>query len=203
MKLVIFGVIAFVIGIAGSSGVMVLTSPKLPAGADSLLAAKADSLHQFKAHAAAAGSSSVAPPHEAAVAAAAHGDSAHTDAAHADAAHGDVSAPAAHPLQVVATATQGPVVQVVPPKPGVSAAPPGPTAEQQAEAFKQVGSILNNMKPAEAARILEYLSDAQVEGLLRSMGARPSAVMLGQLPPERAAALSKRLLVPAPKGATP
>jgi hypothetical protein len=198
MKLVIFGVIAFVVGIAGSSGVMVMTSPKLPAGADSLLAAKADSLRRIPAHPAEAGSSVVAPSHEGAVAAAAHGDSVRTDAAHVDSA-----VPAAHPLQVVATATQGPVVQVVPPKPGVAAAPAGPTAEQQAEAFKQVGSILNNMKPAEAARILEYLSDAQVEGLLRSMGPRPSAVMLGQLPPERAAALSKRLLVPAPKGATP
>jgi flagellar motility protein MotE (MotC chaperone) len=65
-----------------------------------------------------------------------------------------------------------------------------------AESYKQVGSILLNMKPVEAAKIVSYLNDDQVEGLLRSMSPRQAAGVLGQLPAERAAALSRRLLVP-------
>jgi Mg/Co/Ni transporter MgtE len=66
-----------------------------------------------------------------------------------------------------------------------------------ADSYKQVGSILLNMKPAEAARIMSYLNDDQVEGLLRSMSPRQAAGVLGQLAPERGAVLSRRLLVPA------
>ena len=69
--------------------------------------------------------------------------------------------------------------------------------------FKQVGSILMNMKPAEATKIMSYLNDTQVEGLLRSMSPRNAATVLSQFPAERAAALSRRLLVPAPKEARP
>lgn len=54
-----------------------------------------------------------------------------------------------------------------------------------------------NMKPVEAARIIGYLNDMQVEGLLRSMSPRNAASVLSQLPSDRAAALSRRLLVPA------
>lgn len=185
MKLVIFGVVAFVLGIAGSSGVMVMTAPKLPAGSDSLLAVMADSIKTHKtggehgAH--------PAPGGEHAGATQPHADSVATDPAHG--------------AEATVAATPAPIEHVVPPTshglPSASATP-----AQQAEAYKQVGSILNNMKPVEAARILAYLSDTQVEGLLRSMGPRQSAVMLGQLPPERGAALSKRLLVPSTEGET-
>ena len=185
MKLVIFGVAAIVLGIAGSSGVLVMTSPKLPVGADSLLAARADSLHRLKpvVHAGTAATATAVHVPVATV----HADSAVT--------------PPGHTVEAAAVSTHPTVEHVVPPVPVVAAGPEVPTAAEQADAYKQVGSILNNMKPVEAARILAYLSDSQVEGLLRSMGPRPSAAMLGQLPPERGAALSKRLLVPAPKGA--
>ncbi len=184
MKLVIFGVAAFVLGIAGSSGVLVMTSPKLPAGADSLLAARADSLHHLKPvpHAAASTATAAHAP-----VSMAHGDSA-------------VALPG-HTVEAAAASTHPTVEHVVPAVVAAPTGPQAPTPAEQADAYKQVGGILNNMKPAEAARILAYLSDSQIEGLLRSMGPRPSAAMLGQLPPERAAALSKRLLVPAPKGA--
>lgn len=185
MKLVIFGVVAFVLGIAGSSGVLVMTSPKLPAGADSLLAARADSLHHLKPVVQAEAGAHPATGHSPAPTA--HADSAVT--------------PPEHAVEAAVASTHPTVEHVVPPAPVAAVGPEGPTPTEQADAYKQVGSILNNMKPAEAARILAYLSDSQVEGLLRSMGPRPSAAMLGQLPPERAAALSKRLLVPAPKGA--
>ena len=72
----------------------------------------------------------------------------------------------------------------------VSAAAAAPEPEN----FTQVSKILSSMKPAEAAKILVYLSDDQVEGILRSLGVRQAAQMLTQLPTERAAALSRRLL---------
>ena len=61
--------------------------------------------------------------------------------------------------------------------------------------FARVGKILMNMKPVDAAAILKYLGDVQVEGVLRSLGPRQAAVILTALPTERAAQLSKRLLV--------
>ncbi len=67
-------------------------------------------------------------------------------------------------------------------------------AAPEPENFTQVSKILSSMKPAEAAKILVYLSDDQVEGILRSLGVRQAAQMLTQLPTERAAALSRRLL---------
>jgi flagellar motility protein MotE (MotC chaperone) len=64
-----------------------------------------------------------------------------------------------------------------------------------------VARILINMKSAEAAKIMAYLGDDQVEGILRSMGVRQAAMILAQLPVERAAKLSRRLMAPAPAGA--
>ena len=61
--------------------------------------------------------------------------------------------------------------------------------------YGRVAKILVNMKPTEAAAILAYLSDAQVEGVLRALGPRQAATVLAALPTERAAQLSKRLLI--------
>lgn len=197
MKLVIFGVAAFVIGLGGTTGGLVLTAPKLPPGADSLIAAAhADSTHHGEAaageHAAAPAAGEHAatatpegtPPAEGAPAteAAAH------DAAAATAEH-------ATPGVEAATASHAPAVEPVRTMPGM--APLTHAGEPDPETYKQVGSILMNMKPAEAAKIMGYLNDTQIEGLLRSMSPRNAATVLSQLPPERAAALSRRLLVPA------
>jgi flagellar motility protein MotE (MotC chaperone) len=62
--------------------------------------------------------------------------------------------------------------------------------------YTRVAKILVNMKPAEAGAILEHLGDAQVEGVLRAVGPRQAATLLTALPAERAAQISKRLLVP-------
>ena len=61
--------------------------------------------------------------------------------------------------------------------------------------YGRVAKILVNMKPAEAAAILSHLGDAQVEGVLRSVGPRQAATLLAAMPTERAAQLSRRLLV--------
>src|SRR5205814_1732319 len=69
------------------------------------------------------------------------------------------------------------------------------------EDFTQVSKILTNMKPAEAAKIMSFLSDDQVEGIVRAIGVRQAALMLAHLPTERAAALSRRLMHPNPEHA--
>lgn len=196
MKLVIFGVAAFVIGLGGTTGGLVLTAPKLPPGADSLIAAAhADSTHHGEA---AAGEHAAAAPAVAEHAAAtpegsppAEGAPASEAAAH-EAAAASVE-PAAHGVEA-ATTSHAPAEQPVRPTSGM--APLTRPGEPDPETYKQVGSILMNMKAPEAAKIMAYLNDTQIEGLLRSMSPRNAATVLSQMPPERAAALSRRLLVP-------
>ena len=66
----------------------------------------------------------------------------------------------------------------------------------KAGAYKQVARVLSAMKAVEAAKVLAYLSDEEVEGLLRAVGPRQAADFLTNIPKERAAGLSRRLLVP-------
>ena len=63
-------------------------------------------------------------------------------------------------------------------------------------AFKQVARVLSAMKAPEAAQVLGLLNDEEVEGILRAVGPRQAADFLTNLPRERAANLSRRLLVP-------
>lgn len=66
----------------------------------------------------------------------------------------------------------------------------------KAAAYKQVARVLSAMKPVEAAKVLGFLSDEEVEGLLRAVGPRQAADFLTNMPKERAAGLSRRLLDP-------
>ncbi len=70
----------------------------------------------------------------------------------------------------------------------------------KATAYKQVARVLSAMKPVEAAKLLAFLSDEEVEGLLRAVGPRQAADFLSNMPRERAAGLSRRLLVPKEDG---
>jgi|GEM_PF-5913292 len=70
-----------------------------------------------------------------------------------------------------------------------------------ARAIKQMARILISMKTVDAGRIMAGLTDDQLESILRSLGVRQAASLLALLPTERAAALSRRLLVsPAKEG---
>ena len=66
----------------------------------------------------------------------------------------------------------------------------------KAQAYKSVARIFASMKPTEAAQVLALLTDSEVEGILRAVGPKQAADFLINLPKERAAALSRRLLVP-------
>jgi flagellar motility protein MotE (MotC chaperone) len=82
------------------------------------------------------------------------------------------------------------------PAPPVRAAIAQADPVAKAAAYKQVARVLSAMKPVEAAKVLAYLSDEEVEGLLRAVGPRQAADFLTNIPKERAAGLSRRLLVP-------
>jgi flagellar motility protein MotE (MotC chaperone) len=64
------------------------------------------------------------------------------------------------------------------------------------EDYEVLAKILGNMKAAESSQILLHLSDQQAEGVLRRINPRLAAQILAKIPPDRAGALSQRLLVP-------
>lgn len=75
-----------------------------------------------------------------------------------------------------------------------------PDESQRAAGFKQLARIFGSMKAADAVKVMALMTDEEVEGVLRALGPKQAADMLGQFPEERAAALSRRLLVPTVKG---
>ncbi len=61
---------------------------------------------------------------------------------------------------------------------------------------REVAKILITMKPKAAAEIIAKLTDDEVENIVRQLNAKQVATLLGSLPQERAALLSRRLLTP-------
>ena len=169
MKLVIFGVIAFVVGIGAGTGVGIVTAPK-----PSPIAA-ADSTHATQ-------DSTAAHPSEAAVdAVPVAAGAALTPVTRADSSHeAGVIAPLAGAGEAARSSES------------VIGAPATPRPED----FRQVARILTSMKASDQAKIVGFLSDDLVEGIVRSLGPRQAAVLLSQIPAQRAATLSKRLLHP-------
>lgn len=182
---IIIGAACFVLALAGSTAVVVLRAPAKVAVADST--AIADSTHAAPAHG------------EAAAHAGAPAEGAATEPGdHAGATvalEGEGSAPASEPDRMALAANVPHEGEVVP---GAASHVVEPAAD-----YGRVAKILVNMKPAEAAAILEQLADPQIEGVLRSVGPRQAATLLAALPATRAAQLSKRLLVPTPEEKRP
>ncbi|MFB3908863.1 MAG: magnesium transporter MgtE N-terminal domain-containing protein [Candidatus Eisenbacteria bacterium] len=75
----------------------------------------------------------------------------------------------------------------------VSSGPAEPAAAPGTR-YKQFAKILNNMKPADAAKLLAGFTDEQVEEILHAVGARKAADLLARLPEDRAARIGRRLL---------
>lgn len=177
-RAIIFAIVAFIVSLGGVSGYLVKTHKPAVVVADSL-AAKADSTHA---------------------------DSSKADSAHADsaalatvaAAIPDSATPKADSAAGKTPDTVTPAAAAAVVKPVAAAADP----VAKAGAYKQVARVLSAMKPVEAAKVIAFLSDDEVEGLLRAVGPRQAADFLTNIPKERAAVLSRRLLVPKPVGAT-
>lgn len=183
---IIIGVACFVLALAGSTAVVVLRAPAKVAVADS--SAVSDSTHAVGAH-------GEATAHAATPGEGTHGDLPATEGATV-ALEGEGVAPANEPDRMALAANVPHEGEVVP------AAPNTHAVEPPAD-YARVAKILVNMKPAEAAAILEQLGDPQIEGVLRAVGPRQAATLLAALPTARAAQLSKRLLVPTPEEKRP
>jgi hypothetical protein len=173
MKLPILGVIAFALGVAGATGAVVMLGPKpeVPPAAHDSTATKADSLVKS--------------------------DSAH---AKSDSAVHQVSAPAHETSETTAvTGTYAPSASSVsgtPPASPAAAVLPAPGTTAPGRDFAKLARLLSAMPAPQAAELLGFLDDNDVEGVLRALGLRQAVGIFGALPKPRAAIMSRRLLVP-------
>lgn len=177
-KAIIFAVVGFVVALAASTFLGLQKAKKAAAAAALVVAAHADSLKAAHAADSTAATDSSAK---------------HEGGEHAEG-----------PKDSTATAGPGdaPVAHGEPADPATPKVIPASTKvdpAEKAEAFKQVARVLSAMKAAEAVKVMAFLSDDEVEGILRAVGPRQAGDFLTNLPKERAANLSRRLLVPKPK----
>lgn len=82
-----------------------------------------------------------------------------------------------------------------PPRHSVSASTNRSDADEVNRRIGWVAKVYENMEPEEAVRILERLNDREVVALLRRMRQRQVAQILALFPPERAARLSRQLMI--------
>lgn len=177
-KAILFAVVAFVMSLAATTGMRVtLYHPPAP---DST-AARADSTTRHATGKPGAARDST--KHDSTATESGGAESGKKDSTRTALAAGDSAAPPA-----AGTGSPAPARPVVP-RPAVD-----PVAK--AAAYKQVARVLSAMKPPEAAKVLGLMTDMEVEGILRAVGPRQAADFLTNMPKERAAALSRRLLVP-------
>jgi MgtE intracellular N domain len=177
MKGAIIGVVVFLLALGGSTGLVVMRHRKAPpdttaAPADSGSAPAADSARADSAKAASARKDSAGT------------DSMKTPATDSLRVKGDSASPRPPAIAL----PRPPVADTVSRSSGVAVKP--------ALDYKRLARILANMKAADQIKLLQHLSDDDVEGLLRQMGARQAADVLGSLPVDRAAALGRRLMEP-------
>jgi hypothetical protein len=71
----------------------------------------------------------------------------------------------------------------------IAAANAPDTAQQASQ--KRIAKVFTSMDAKQAAKVLEHMSDNDVEVILGYVGPRPAAAIMAELPPERVALLSK------------
>ena len=219
MKPIILGAIGLFVGLGGGTGVTVLKHKKLQAavteaGIDSTGHVSSAVAHDSTKSAGPASdtvAAHAAPPVPAADSAAHPADAvagvSHDDAIPSAALAPSKTAEAVHADDKPHASAPAPA-STVPPLPKVMTAaairPAGaaatkPDAAQRAAGFKQLARIFGSMKAVDAVKVMALMTDEEVEGVLRALGPKQAADMLGEFPKERAAALSRRLLVPTVK----
>jgi hypothetical protein len=186
-QLIVFPAVAFVVSTAATTGILVKLHKPVPVAPAVSPRAGADSTRADSSRRAPSGS-----------------DSGGADSARMDSAVKPVAIAKHDSAIAVARMDSAPqgagVAAAALPRIPRVAAQADPAA--RAAAYKQVARVLSAMKPPEAAKVIAYLTDQEVEGILRSVGPRQAADFLTNLPKERAATLSRRLLVPSPKDET-
>jgi hypothetical protein len=176
IRLEMMGLVAFLVSLGGTTGALVMKAPKIlatpPDYADSARV-PADSIQPRLA---------TREPH--------------TDLLllHPDSTRNVLPDSAAHGGDAIAPGGVG----ISAPGAGPAAAPATPPSAGAGDmdmAYKQLGRIFSNMKTTDAAKVLAYMSDAEAQRVLQQLGVRPAARLLAALPKERAAVLSRRMLV--------
>lgn len=174
MKPAVAFAIAFVVGTGASTGAKVaMTKPAAPHVAGDSTKAHKDSTQTDTAL--------VASGHEGVV----PGDSAHRAAVSPDSAK--PAAPAAVPTAAA------PVVQAGVPESAVAAAIAAANAPDTAREASQrrISKVFTSMDAKQAAKVLEHMTDNDVQVILGYVGPRQAAAIMTELPPERVATLSK------------
>jgi flagellar motility protein MotE (MotC chaperone) len=214
MKPVVVAVITFIVGAAGGTGAKVVMTKPLPAKADSL--AKSDSTKSDSTKAAGAADSTkvesktdtaivqsgapVKAPDEAAAPATAEKPAAEAEskpevkvatksAAKAPATAAAIAAPKTARLSAAAVKLADSAKANLDAKPAAPAAPPAPVIPDTAE--RRVSKVFTSMDPKQAAKVLEHMSDGDVQIILGYVGVKQAAAIMAALPPERVATLSK------------
>ena len=192
MKLVVIGVVALVVGLAGGTAITVMRGPKpsphtpMPvvngraapdtaAGAVDRFAA-ADSMHAAPARAV------VTPPPPV------------------------VTAPAAAAPTAPVTGPMTPAMHEGPVRIAPIPVASFPPDTAHAAGYQQLGRIFAKMQTDEAVKIMAYLSDEDVSRVLATLNVKQAAAILAALPSERAARLGRRMIERTPAalaGATP
>jgi len=125
---------------------------------------------------------------------------------HGDDAQGEPAAPApdsgAPDDDLIGSTAPGlPTPAATPSPPAAGATRPaagngtgGGVPSPAADVSRRMARIFAAMKPAEAAAVLQQLSDEEVGPVLLLVGERPAAQILGAFEPERAASLSRVVL---------
>ena len=80
-------------------------------------------------------------------------------------------------------------------QPPVTASAPAPAGDNAGRQIGWVAKVYENMEPEEAVRIMEKMDDREVVPLLRRMKQRQVAQVLALMPPDRAARLSRTLMI--------
>lgn len=185
MRVVIMGVVAFLVSLGGTTGALVMKARKTTAIAADSAAAHPDSTAARPDSAKVKGEPGEAHP----VAGATHADSAaplpdpKQHVASDSAAHAESTDSTGAATSSLGTSPAGENARVSVDAPGGKGA-----------AYKQLARIFSNMKTTDAAKVLAYMSDEEVQGVLQQLGVRPAAGLLAALPKERAAVLSRRML---------
>src|SRR5437016_4712613 len=150
MKPIILGVAAFMVGTGVGTGVVVMRAP-----------AKASAKTQAATH----------DSTQATAAAKDVKDAKPAPGANAAAASQTDAAPKANGAAITALPASNPPPPVLAGTPAAGTLATGAplVAARIPEDFTQVSRILTNMKPAEAAKIMSYLNDDQVEGIVRAI----------------------------------
>jgi flagellar motility protein MotE (MotC chaperone) len=197
MKPVILAVITFVVGTAGGTGAKVMMTKPLPAKADSL--AKSDS--KSDSTKAEGDSTKVVSKTDTAVVQSGAPMKAPEESGAAEKAPVEPEAkavakpvkPATEPAVAPKTArlSLAAVKFADSAKANLEKPAPAPMAVIPDTAERRVAKVFTSMDAKQAAKVLEHMSDGDVQIILGYVGVKQAAAILAAFPPERVATLSK------------